>query len=186
MQNELYHYGVLGMRWGIRRNRKSSLSTFNTTKNGRPPKKGTLQYYEDAAGSALIDSYALRKSKSQIKKNIRGNILRATVISVSKPSKVGKDAINRIIRENDTYRKTIRNINKSLRSNANDYKKILEGIRDKQSGRRMKSDNDYGMSKYKAGREEWEYFNKRGEPESWKWYDGADYYRRNKKYFRSH
>ena len=33
--NELYHYGVLGMRWGVRRSKNSSKVTKTTSKNKR-------------------------------------------------------------------------------------------------------------------------------------------------------
>lgn len=41
MNNELYHYGILGMKWGVRRNRASSKSSSGKTK--RAPSEDYVQ-----------------------------------------------------------------------------------------------------------------------------------------------
>lgn len=51
--NELYHYGILGMRWGVRRSRKSSGSS-----KGSQKKSKTDGWSEDAK-----TVYALKKKK---------------------------------------------------------------------------------------------------------------------------
>ena len=50
-ENELYHYGVKGMRWGVRRNRPTS-STYNKVQSAKAAKKQAKKQYSKDYNSA--------------------------------------------------------------------------------------------------------------------------------------
>lgn len=57
--NELYHYGVLGMKWGVRRKRKSS-----NVETAKPKKKTLSEMSDDELQSAI--------NRLQIEKKYKG------------------------------------------------------------------------------------------------------------------
>ena len=53
VNNELYHYGVLGMKWGVRRNRKSSSSG---TKRNRGPHEDYVKAHSKKSVKKMSNS----------------------------------------------------------------------------------------------------------------------------------
>ena len=66
MQNELYHHGIKGMRWGVRRyqNKDGSLTPQGKKKYGNV-KMANISTATIAAGGTLVNACLYAKNKSE-------------------------------------------------------------------------------------------------------------------------
>lgn len=91
--NELYHYGVLGMKWGVRRNRS------NTSSSSKSKRTTIHDDYKEAHSKKNVKSM----SDNELRKRIN-RIQMEQQYSKLNPSKVdkGKQYINGIIKAGTT------------------------------------------------------------------------------------
>ena len=105
--HELYHYGVLGMKWGVRRNRKSASSSASNakTKRKRVPSEDHLQaqqikkkkLYE--MSNKEIETVTRRMQLEQNYKNLnRQQISRGQKFVTDILTEVGKETAKSIVR----------------------------------------------------------------------------------------
>ena len=83
-ENELYHYGVLGMKWGVRRNTKR-LNSGDSAKSEKAAK--ALKKHREKASNEINK---LKKSTAKLETRNENNIVRAEV----KAAKFNREAAN--------------------------------------------------------------------------------------------
>lgn len=84
MENELYHYGVLGMKWGVRRSAKQ-LSSSDSAK--RTKAASALNKHRDKASNEIDN---LKKKNAKLEKRNENNLVRLQ----PKVAKLNKEAAN--------------------------------------------------------------------------------------------
>lgn len=110
--NELYHYGVLGMKWGVRRKRKSS-----NVETAKPKKKTLSEMSDDELQSAI--------NRLQIEKKYKGLVSELNPQQESKAKAFIKRVLERsgenIATQTATYvmGKTVNNFLKKIYNDPN-------------------------------------------------------------------
>lgn len=93
--NELYHYGVLGMRWGVRRYRNSYGAL--TKAGSQQTKKIEKEYNELANVKTLTKKGAQRKEKLASEyKELTGRSIKSVGASTKKPNVSTSDDLKRV------------------------------------------------------------------------------------------
>lgn len=120
--NDMYHYGVLGMKWGIRRARKNTASSNSSRKS---------QVEEN-----VNDDYKRAHSKKSVKqmsdKELREKLNRLQMeqqyskLSGNDVSK-GQDYVNKLIKAGTTVA-TVTSTALTIYNNANKIKEIIEKV----------------------------------------------------------
>ncbi|MGN1242959.1 MAG: hypothetical protein ACI4TN_01860 [Candidatus Enterosoma sp.] len=118
--NELYHYGVLGMKWGVRRSRPSSSS-----KTGKKRKQPVYEH-ED-----YIQAHSKKSVKSMSDAELRRRLNRLQMEKQYKelnPGRVnkGKKYINSFIKTGATAA-TVTTTGLTTYNNVDKIRKIIEG-----------------------------------------------------------
>lgn len=82
MNNELYHYGVLGMKWGVRRSKKSKSDVDSSYKKAHTKKK--VKYMSDNELKEINNRLNLEKNYRDLtKKKSRGKAAVNTFVSTA-------------------------------------------------------------------------------------------------------
>lgn len=118
MDNELYHYGVLGMKWGVRKDRRSGGS------NSRGKK--SANYHDD-----YRKAHDKKSVKSMSDAELRSRINRLQMekqYSDLSPSTIarGKKRLNKVIKAGTTVA-TITTTGLTIYNNVDKIKKIVNG-----------------------------------------------------------
>lgn len=118
--NELYHYGVLGMKWGVRRSRPSSSS-----KSGKRRKQSVYEH-ED-----YTQTHSKKSVKSMSDAELRRRLNRLQMEKQYKDLNTGsvnkgKKYINSFIKAGATVA-TVTTTGLTIYNNADKIRKIIEG-----------------------------------------------------------
>lgn len=105
--NELYHYGILGMKWGVRRNRKSASSSASKTKpkTKRIPSEDYIQAREIKKkklyemSNKEIETVTRRMQLEQNYKNLnRQRVSRGQKFVTDILTEVGKEKVKGLVK----------------------------------------------------------------------------------------
>ena len=109
--NELYHYGVLGMKWGVRRSRKSRATWHEDAKTARELRKKSVNEMSNAELKKLNERSQLERqyrdlNPSTVKKGMKfvtsAAAITGTAMALYNNSnaivKIGKKVADKIIR----------------------------------------------------------------------------------------
>ena len=105
--NELYHYGILGMKWGVRRNRKSASSSASKTKpkTKRIPSEDYIQAREIKKkelyemSNKEIETVTRRMQLEQNYKNLnRQRVSRGQKFVTDILTEVGKETVKGLVK----------------------------------------------------------------------------------------
>lgn len=127
MDNELYHYGILGMKWGIRRFQNKDGSLTPKGKSRKKSKKSDIPTHEDYS---KVHNKKSVKSMSDAELRARLNRLqmeRNYNALVGDDVSKGKSIVNGILKAATTVA-TVSGTALTLYSNADKIKKIVEPL----------------------------------------------------------
>lgn len=140
IQNELYHFGVPGMRWGVRKKYQTS-ETYNKVKNAKQAKKQAYKQYNKDFNKAYYFSEAhpfsqyIKKSKNYAESNKRWEKARNSADKYMEAKSAYKTAKNE--------RKTkIKNTYKDLNKNAKLGEKLVYSKATRQKAAKYIVDNN--------------------------------------------
>ena len=123
MNNELYHYGVLGMKWGVRRYQNKNGTLTSAGKKRQPFK---IEPHED-----YVKAHSKKRVKQMSDAELRSRINRLQMekqYSELKGTSKGKRYVNKVLKIAGTVASTM-DTGLKLYSNTNKIKKIIEDKR---------------------------------------------------------
>lgn len=137
-ENYLQHYGVLGMKWGVRRYRNEDGSLTSAGKKRQKSERSDSKWTNSKAVKKYDELDTKKRAYKQTKKaynKARNNALRSSVAAYSpfekhrEASKTRRNIANEKANDMNTAKQAYKNIKKEIRENATPEQKANRGAK---------------------------------------------------------